>query len=119
MHPGRTPLRWSLGLAALLYAGAALAATEVNHAREADLDGIKGIGPALSSRILAERARQRFQDWPDLITRVKGLGPAAAARLSDEGLVVNGAGYAPPSPRPHTAAPAPADLAAPAAPGKN
>lgn len=85
-------------LAALLHAGLALAATDVNQAREADLDGIKGIGPALSARILAERAQRRFQDWPDLIARVKGLGPAAAARLSDNGLTVNGAAYVPHSP---------------------
>ena len=94
----------ALCLGALLHAGAALAAVDVNQAREADLDGVKGIGPALSARILAERAKGRFQDWRDLITRVKGMGPSAAARLSDNGLTVNGAAYGaqdtPPSPPP-------------------
>lgn len=83
----------ALCLGALLHAGAALAAVDVNLAREADLDGVKGIGPALSARILAERARGRFQDWRDLIARVKGIGPAAAVRLSDAGLTVNGAAF--------------------------
>ncbi|MBS0292243.1 MAG: helix-hairpin-helix domain-containing protein [Proteobacteria bacterium] len=87
---------WSaLCLGALLHAGQVLAAVDVNLAREADLDGVKGIGPALSARILAERAKGRFQDWRDLIVRVKGIGPAAAVRLSEQGLTVDGAGYAP------------------------
>lgn len=91
------PSLWhSLCLCALLHAGAALAATDVNTAREADLDGVKGIGPGLSSRILAERAKGPFRDWPDLIARVKGIGPGAAARLSANGLTVNGAAHAPP-----------------------
>ena len=92
-------------LGALLHAGAALAAVDVNQAREADLDGTQGLGPALTARILVERARQRFQDWPDLIARVKGIGPATAARLSDNGLTVNGAPYA----APQTAPPARTD----------
>ena len=93
MRLRRLLLRWSLCLAALLPAAAALAATDVNHASVAELDGIKGIGPALSSRILAERAKGRFEGWNDLISRVKGIGPAAATRLSAEGLTVNGAAY--------------------------
>ncbi|ADU99308.1 ComEA family DNA-binding protein [Alicycliphilus denitrificans] len=97
----------ALCLAALLHAGTALAAVDVNRAREADLDGIKGIGPALSSRILAERAKGRFQDWRDLISRVKGIGPAAAARLSENGLTVDGASYAPQDARPGAAGTAP------------
>ncbi|MBS0390940.1 MAG: helix-hairpin-helix domain-containing protein [Proteobacteria bacterium] len=96
-HP---PLWRALCVCALLHAGAALAAVDVNLAREADLDGVKGIGPALSARILAERAKGRFLDWRDLFTRVKGIGPAAAARLSANGLTVDGAGYAPPGAAP-------------------
>ena len=92
-----------IALAPLLHAAAA-PAVDVNTAREADLDGIKGIGPALSARILAERAKGRFQDWPDLMRRVKGIGPTAAARLSDNGLTLDGAAYGPAMPAP---APAP------------
>lgn len=96
-------------LAGLLHCGAALAAADVNHARVADLDGIKGIGPALSGRILAERARRPFRDWGDLIARVKGINAAAAARLSAEGLTVNGASYAAPGQHPDPAGAAAAD----------
>lgn len=40
---------------AFFFAAAAFAAVDVNQATEADLDGINGIGPGLSQRILAER----------------------------------------------------------------
>lgn len=82
-------------LAALLCASAGLAATEINQASEAELDGLKGIGPALSGKILTERDKTPFRDWPDLMRRVPGIRAKSAARLSDEGLTVNGAGYAP------------------------
>ncbi|MDP3227573.1 MAG: helix-hairpin-helix domain-containing protein, partial [Acidovorax sp.] len=36
----------------LLYAAAAFAAVDVNKASAAELDGIKGIGPSLSTKIL-------------------------------------------------------------------
>ena len=55
---------------ALLFAAAAFAAVDVNQATEADLDGINGIGPGLSQRILAEREKGEFKDWADLIERV-------------------------------------------------
>lgn len=66
------------------------AGVDVNAASEAELDGIKGIGPSLSRKILAERQRGDFKDWADLIKRVKGIQPKAAQRLSEAGLTVNG-----------------------------
>ena len=71
----------------------AAVAVDVNQASVAGLDGIKGIGPAMSSRILDERKRSPFKDWADLMARVKGVGQANAARLSSEGLTVGGASY--------------------------
>ncbi|GKT24668.1 helix-hairpin-helix domain-containing protein [Acidovorax sp. SUPP3334] len=71
----------------------ASAATEVNTASVADLDGVKGIGPALSARILKARETGSFQSWADLFGRVQGMGKASAARLSAEGLTVNGAAF--------------------------
>jgi competence protein ComEA len=65
-------------------------ATEVNHATEAELDSIKGLGPSSTSRILEARAQALFKDWADLMRRVKGIKPAQAAKLSDAGLRVNG-----------------------------
>lgn len=70
---------------------AASAAIDLNNASVADLDGIKGIGPAVSARILDERKKGSFKDWNDFIARIKGIGPANAARFSAEGLTINGA----------------------------
>src|SRR5688500_12911121 len=84
-----------LATLALLCAGASFAAVDVNKATVIDLDGIKGVGPALSKRILDERKKGNFKDWGDLMTRVKGVGPSAAGKLSKEGLTVDGAAYKP------------------------
>lgn len=78
---------------ALLGASSAFAAVDVNQASVAELDGIKGIGPAMSSRILDERKKGPFKDWKDLMVRVKGVGQSSAARLSSEGLTVGGASF--------------------------
>lgn len=78
-------------LAALL--AAAAGATEVNTASQAELERIRGIGPALSQRLLDERARAPFADWADLQKRAGGVKAAAAAKLSAGGLTVNGSSY--------------------------
>ena len=83
-------LKKILAILAMLYAAAAFAAVDVNTAKAADLDGVKGIGPVTSQRILDERKKGKFKDWPDLIARVKGLGDTSAAKLSAEGLTVDG-----------------------------
>lgn len=82
-----------LAISVLLTAGATSAAVDINQASEADLDGIQGIGPAVSSRILNARKVAPFKDWNDFITRVKGIGPSNAARFSSAGLTVGGAAY--------------------------
>ena len=74
---------------------AAFAAVDVNKGSEAELDGIKGIGPATSKQIIAERKKAEFKNWDDLISRVKGLGEKSAAKLSEGGLTVGGASYKP------------------------
>ena len=73
------------------------AGVDVNQASEADLDGIKGLGPATTRLILAERQKAEFKSWADLISRVKGLGENSAAKLSEAGLSVNGVSYMPKS----------------------
>lgn len=80
-------------LALSLFTAFTFAAVEVNKAAQADLETIKGIGPAMSNRILDERKKATFKDWEDLIARVKGLGTGNAAKWSDAGLTVNGAGF--------------------------
>lgn len=72
---------------------AAFAAVDVNKATEAELDGIKGIGPVTSKLIMTERKKGEFKNWDDFITRVKGVGDASAAKFSAEGLTVGGAAY--------------------------
>ena len=78
---------------AMLYAAASFAAVDVNKANAAELDSIKGIGPAISSKIIDERKKGSFKDWNDFITRVKGVGEGNAAKFSAEGLTVNGSSY--------------------------
>lgn len=76
----------------------AMAAVDVNTASEADLDSIKGIGPGTSAKVLEARKTAKFKDWSDLIARVSGIGDKRAAKLSAEGLTVNGAKYQPTAP---------------------
>jgi competence protein ComEA len=82
-------------LAALfaLIAATAFAAVDVNKATQAELEAIKGIGPSISGKILDERKKGNFKDWPDLVERVKGVGDGNAAKFSTEGLTVNGQGF--------------------------
>lgn len=84
-----------LALGALLLCATCWAAVDVNQASEAELDGIKGIGPSLSGKILQARQQAPFKDWPDLMQRVKGISTKSAAKLSAAGLSVNGYGYEP------------------------
>jgi competence protein ComEA len=83
-------LKKILLILAMLYAAASFAAVDVNKASAAELDSIKGIGPAISSRILDERKKGNFKDWNDFISRVKGVGETSAGKFSAEGLTVNG-----------------------------
>jgi competence protein ComEA len=69
------------------------AAVDVNKATPAELDGVKGIGPAISAKIVAERSKSPFKDWDDMVNRVSGIGEKSALKLSEGGLTVNGAAY--------------------------
>lgn len=86
-------LKKILAILAMLYAAAAFAAVDVNTAKASDLDGVKGIGPVMSKRILDERKKGKFKSWEDMISRVKGLGDTSATKLSAEGLTVNGEAF--------------------------
>ena len=89
--------------------GFAFAQVDANKADQAGLDGIKGIGPKMSQRILDERNKGGpFKDWNDLQSRVKGIKEKSAIRLSGAGLTVNGQ----PKNAASTAAVAPAILSA-------
>ena len=86
-------LKKMLALVAMLYAAASFAAVDVNKATAAELDGIKGIGPGLSGKIIEERKHGAFKDWNDFIQRVRGVGEASAGKFSAEGMTVNGRGF--------------------------
>jgi len=88
-------LKKALALLLSLAATLAMAAVDVNTANEADLDSVKGIGPGTSGKMLEQRKAGKFKDWADLIERVPGIGDKRAAKLSAEGLTVNGAKYQP------------------------
>lgn len=86
-------LKKILMFVAMLYAAASFAAVDVNKASAAELDGIKGIGPSISEKIIQERKKGNFKDWNDFIGRVNGVGETTAAKFSAEGLTVNGSAY--------------------------
>lgn len=88
-------LKKILAIVAMLYTALAMAAVDVNKASEAELDGVKGIGPGTSKLIITERKKGEFKDWSDFIARVKGVGENRAAKLSAEGLTVGGAAFKP------------------------
>jgi competence protein ComEA len=77
---------------------AAQAAVDANHANQAELETIKGIGPGLSGKILETHKASPFKDWNDLVDRVGGVGPGNAARFSQAGLTVNNVAYHAPVP---------------------
>lgn len=83
-------LKKILAVTAMLFAVASWAAVDANKASDAELDSLKGVGPALSKRIIEARKEGEFKDWPDFMSRVKGVKEKAAAKLSAEGLTVNG-----------------------------
>ncbi len=72
----------------------AFAAVDVNKANQAELETVKGIGPALSTKILDARKSAAFKDWGDFVDRVSGVGPGNAARFSQAGLTVGDQPYA-------------------------
>lgn len=80
---------------ALVLACSTAGALEVNQASLAELEALGGVGTIMAARVVEAREQKPFADWADLRRRVKGVGPTAAARLSAQGLTVNGAPYAP------------------------
>lgn len=86
-------LRWACGLVGLLVACSAHAQMELNCARLDELQRLRGVGPALAARIVQARARQPFADWDDFERRVAGIGPRTAEALSLQGLRIGGRSY--------------------------
>ena len=70
---------------------------DLNQATEMALDGLKGVGPALTKELMRERQKAPFKDWDDVTLRVKGIGPHKASTLSAQAVRVHGSAYAGPS----------------------
>lgn len=82
-----------LAALALLLASTTAGAVDANTATEAELDGVKGLGPSQTTRILQAREKGLFKDWADFMARVKGIKPRTATKLSGNGLTVNEQSY--------------------------
>ena len=96
-------LKKFMAFLAALYMVTAFAAVDANKATLAELDSVKGIGPGISAKIVDERKKGNFKDWPDLVSRVNGIGEVSAKKFSDQGMTVSGASF---SGMPAAAAPA-------------
>lgn len=86
--------RQLIAAALAAFAFNAFAAVDANQASQPELEGVKGIGPGLSAKILQARKSGNFKDWTDFVDRVPGVGEGNAARFSQAGLTVAGAPYA-------------------------
>lgn len=78
----------ALGLAC---AGASLA-VDANTATQDELQTVRGVGPALSARIVEARRAKPFADLEDLKARVRGIGDANLRRMREAGLRVGPSG---------------------------
>lgn len=63
-------------------------ALDANVASQSELESIRGIGPAIAARIIAERERGPYVDLDDLRDRVRGVGAASLRRMAEAGLEV-------------------------------
>ena len=66
---------------------------DLNQANEAELDGLKGMGPSLSRKVLAARQHQPFASWADFLRRVSGVGTAKSKLFSEQGLTIEGQAF--------------------------
>ena len=63
-------------------------AMDLNTASSDALQSLRGVGPRMAERILAERDRSPFVSLEDLAQRVRGVGPATVERLRAQGLTI-------------------------------
>ena len=110
--------QWITAAALCVFGLAHAAAVDANKATPTELSQVKGIGDAMATRIVEQRKSAPFKSWEDFITRVNGIGPKNAPKLSEQGLTINGQAYKAAAPaaaaKPASAPPA----AAPAKPAK-
>ena len=80
-HPPRATVArgavWHIWGIACLWAGSLFSAhaLEINQASEAELDSVRGMGPAMSRTILAERQRQPLANAPEEVAHLRHNSP--------------------------------------------
>lgn len=89
----------------MIFAGIAAAAVDLNSATVAELDAVKGIGPAKAKAIIDYREKNGPFKSVDDLKGIKGFGAKIIEKLRPE-LTVGGAPAAAPAPK--AVAPAPA-----------
>jgi competence protein ComEA len=83
---------WLSAVVALVCFNTALALV-INQANEAELDSVKGMGPALNAKVLKARTQGLFKDWNDLVQHISGIRQNKATQFSEQGLTVNGQAF--------------------------
>ncbi len=77
------------GAALVLSAPVAWASINPNQATPAELESIRGIGPSMSARIVAERQKNGpFKSPQDFARRVPGVGPKKLKAFQEAGLQI-------------------------------
>lgn len=64
-------------------------AIDANRATAEQLQTLRGIGPAMAARIIAERERHPFASLDDLARRVRGVGTRRLRQWQEAGLVLS------------------------------
>jgi len=71
-------------LLALFMASPVFAAVDLNTATQAELESVKGIGPAKAKAIMVYREKNGGFKNVDDLAKVKGFGKASVAKLKDQ-----------------------------------